>query len=168
MADIESIISANREALDDFIAAAERCEPVWTTPRAPGKWSPSQLAEHVAMALEEAGNVITERPAKLPSFPFFMRPLARVFLKRVVKTRKFPKAKTNRPMDPVEGPATVDAARTRLQEAMEVLARDCRARMAIDPMCTSTAFGRIAVTDYATFIELHTRHHTKQMVPPQA
>jgi hypothetical protein len=27
----------------------------------------------------------------------------------------------------------------------------------------STTFGRVSVTDYARFIELHTRHHTRQM-----
>lgn len=165
MPTLDPVLAANRAALDDFITAAEYCASDWTQPRAPGKWSPSQLVEHVAMALEEGGNVVTERPAKLPSLPFFVRPLAKMFFKRVIKTRKFPKAKTNKAMDPIAGPDTLEQGRQRLLAAIGVFERDCRARVATDPMCTSRAFGRIAVADYASFMELHTRHHTKQMVP---
>jgi hypothetical protein len=115
------------------------------------------------MALEEGGNVVSERPAKLPSLPFFVRPLAKMFFNRVVKTGHFPKAKTNKAMDPISGPSTVEEGRQRLLAAMDVFDRDCRARMATSPMSASTAFGRVSVEDYARFVELHTRHHTKQM-----
>ena len=37
-------------------------------PRAPGKWSPSQIIEHVARSLEESANMAAGRPSKFPSF----------------------------------------------------------------------------------------------------
>ena len=163
MSNLDAVLADNRAAVDELIAAAERCAPAWTDPWAPGKWSPSQIVEHVAMSLEEGGNVVSERQAKLPSLPFFVRPLARMFFNRVVSTGKFPKAKTNKAMNPIAGPASVDEGKQRLLAAMDVFDRDCRARMANSPMSTSTAFGRVSVEDYARFVALHTRHHTKQM-----
>jgi hypothetical protein len=163
MADLDSILDANRAAVDDLIAAARGCEAVWTEPRAPGKWSPAQIVEHVAMSLEEGGNVVSERPAKLPTVPFFLRPLAKLFLRRVVRSGRFPSSKTNKAMDPISGPSTVEDGGRRLMESLDAFERDCRARRAAGGRLVSKAFGRVSVEDYARFVELHTRHHTKQM-----
>ena len=61
MPDISAALSDNHAAVDDLIAAANRSESVWTTPRASGKWSPQQVVEHVALSLEESGNVVAWR-----------------------------------------------------------------------------------------------------------
>jgi hypothetical protein len=53
MADVNDVLAANRAAVIDLVAAAERSATTWTTPCAPGKWSPSQIVEHVAGGLEE-------------------------------------------------------------------------------------------------------------------
>ena len=42
MADVNDALADNRAAVLDLVAAAERSAATWTTPRAPGKWSPSQ------------------------------------------------------------------------------------------------------------------------------
>ena len=52
MADINDVLAANHAAVLDLVAAAERSAATWTTPRAPGKWSPSQVVEHVAGGLQ--------------------------------------------------------------------------------------------------------------------
>ncbi len=54
MADINEVLIENRAAVDEVIAAADRSKSVWSTAPAPGKWSPSQIVEHVARSLEEA------------------------------------------------------------------------------------------------------------------
>ena len=51
---ITEALRANREALDDIVVAAEGAAEHWATPRAPGKWSPSQVVEHVARSLGPA------------------------------------------------------------------------------------------------------------------
>ena len=59
MADVNDALAANRAAVIDLVAAAERSAATWTTPRAPGKWSPSQVVEHVARGLDEAANIFS-------------------------------------------------------------------------------------------------------------
>jgi len=43
MADVNDALAANRAAVLELVAAAERSAATWTTARAPGKWSPSQI-----------------------------------------------------------------------------------------------------------------------------
>ncbi len=172
MADVDPALAANRAAVDEMVKAAERAGSNWTTPPAPGKWSPQQVVEHVARSYEEGGNVIAGRPTKLPTLPFFVRPLARVIFNRAVKTGKFPKAKTNKPMDPSKvpdpGPASPSEARARLEAAMTKFDEAYRARAAQGDAVKSGAFGKVSLQDYARFTELHTRHHTKQIPSAQA
>lgn len=163
MADAASLLAANRAAVDELAGVAEVTGAHWTTPRSPGKWSPQQVVEHVAMVYEEAGNEIGDRPTKLPTLPVFVRPLARIMFKRVVKTGRFPKAKTNKAMDPASGPTSPGAARARLDAALAQFEEACLARAATGEDVTSGAFGRVALADYLKFTALHTRHHTRQI-----
>jgi hypothetical protein len=170
MADVNALLEANRDAVAELLRVAERAQPNWTTPRAPGKWSPQQVVEHVAMALEEGGNVVAGRASKLPTLPALVRPLARIFFNRAVRTGKFPRAKTNRDMDParapVTGPVDIAEANARLEAALATFGEACRARAASGDRVPSGAFGKIAVEDYMRFTELHTRHHAKQIPTP--
>src|SRR5262245_5352736 len=164
MADVSAVIAANRAAVNELIAVSERCGAAWTTPRAPGKWSPSQIVEHVARSIEESANMMAGAPTKFVTLPFFLRPVARTMLfKRVLRTGGFPKAKTNKAMDPQRGPATPAEARVRLEGALAKFDRELRARAQGSDTVTSGAFGTVPVADYARFIEIHTRHHCKQM-----
>jgi DinB family protein len=164
MADINGVLIANRAAVNDLIAAAGRSTSVWSTAPAPGKWSPSQIVEHVARSLEESANVVSGTPSKLLTLPFFLRPLVRRLLfNRVLRTNGFPKARTNKAMNPATGPATPAAARGRLEEALAKFDRECRACATAGRTVTSGAFGTVPLNDYAKFIEIHTRHHCKQM-----
>lgn len=167
MADLDALLAANRSAVDDLIAVAERAQPNWNTRRAPGKWSPAQVVEHVARSLEEGANVVAGSPSKLPTLPSFVRPIAGWMLRRTVRTGKFPTAKTTRGLNPEHTsptiPATPTEARTRLLSAIATFERECRARIASGRPVESNAFGVVTVEDYARFTELHTRHHTKQI-----
>ena len=95
MADVNDVLAANRAAVIDLVAAAERSAATWTTPRAPGKWSPSQVVEHVARGLEEAANVVSGAPS-IPMPPAFLRPLVRLLLQ--------PDLEEGRISEGVEGP----------------------------------------------------------------
>lgn len=164
MVDVNTVLAANRAAVNDLIAAAERSGAVWTAPRAPRKWSPSQVVEHVALALEESAKVVSGAPSRFPTFPTFLRPVVRgLFFNRVLKKNAFPKAKTSKAFDPASGPATPAAARGRLEAALGRFDKECRARAATSQKVVSTIFGTVSVEDYARFQELHTRHHSKQL-----
>src|SRR2546421_673347 len=69
MADIDTALAASRDAADQLIRAGEQSGASWTAPRAPGKWSPSQIVEHVAGGLEEAANMAAGRPTIIPRLP---------------------------------------------------------------------------------------------------
>ncbi len=164
MTDVDSTLAANRDAIAELIAAAERSGGAWTAPRAPGKWSPSQIVEHVARSLDESANVVAGAPAKFPHLPFFLRPVAKGFLfNRVLRNGAFPKAKTNKAMNPASGPDSPAVARVRLESALARFDRECRACAEAGRPVKSATFGTVSVTDFVRFTELHTRHHCHQM-----
>ncbi len=164
MSELQAVLDDNHKALDELIAAAERSGSTWKTPRAPGKWSPSQVVEHVALVLEESGNLMTGTSSTFVSFPAFVRPVIRVlFFNPTVKRGKFPKAKTSKPFEPQSSPASPSEARERLEGALAKFDQACRNRVASDPSFTHPIFGRISVVDYGRFQALHTRHHREQI-----
>lgn len=166
MASLGLALDENRSAVDALIAAAWEAEDRWLTPRAPGKWSPSQVVEHVSRALEESSNEVAGRPSKFPTLPVFLRPLLRAFFfNGVVKTGTFRKAKTNSAMDPEHGPATPAEGQKRLEDARAEFERACEARKDPSPVVRSGAFGTVRLQDYVRFQAFHTRHHTAQMKP---
>ena len=163
MADVNDVLAATRAAVSDFVAAAERSAATWTTPRAPGKWSPSQVVGHVAGGLEEAANIVSGAPS-IPMPPAFLRPLAKLYFNRILKKGVFPKGwKAHKALDPATGPATPAQARVRLEGALARFDQECRRRVASGQHVVSTGFGTVSVEDLVRFSALHTRHHCKQM-----
>jgi hypothetical protein len=145
-------------------AEGEKTGAAWTAPRAPGKWSPSQIVEHVARSIEESANVASGRPSKFPNFPAPLRPVIRGLLfRRVLKKAAFPKAKTNKAMDPARGPATPSEGRDRLLAAHKQFEDACRQLASRGEPMRTTTFGVVGVEDYVRFMEIHTRHHARQI-----
>ncbi len=165
MADVNDALAANRDAVLDLVAAAERSAAAWTTPRAPGKWSPSQVVEHVALGLDEAANAASGAPSSIPMAPAFLRPLLRVlFFNRILRKDAFPKGfKAHKAMNPASGPATPAQARVRLEGALARFDQECRRRVASGQHVVSSGFGTVSVEDFVRFNAMHTRHHCKQM-----
>ena len=166
MSDVNDALASNRDAVLELVAAAERSAATWTTPRAPGKWSPSQVVEHVAGGLEEAANTVSGAPSpSIPMPPAFLRPLLRLlFFNRILKKGVFPTGfKATRALDPASGPVTPAEARVRLEGALARFDQECRRRVASGQRVVSTGFGTVSVEDFVRFSALHTRHHCKQM-----
>lgn len=164
MPDIDAVMQDNQRAVEELAAAGEQCADSWTRQPAPGKWSPSQVVEHVARALEDSAKAVRGEPSRLPTLPAFIRPLLRkFFLERVVKTGKMGKAKTNKAMDPQAGPPTPAEGRKRLEAAMASFDAACRDRATSNPRFDSGTFGSVSLEDYGRFQAMHTRHHRKQL-----
>ena len=167
MADIDTALAASRDAVDQLIRAGEQSGAAWIAPRAPGKWSPSQIVEHVARGLEEGANIGAGRPSKVPMPPAVVRPISRFFFKRVLRKAAFPKGfKAHKAVNPASGPATPAEGRIRLETAHQKWDEVCR-RIAADGRPITSGFGLVPVEDLVRFSELHTRHHTKQMAARQ-
>jgi uncharacterized protein DUF1569 len=117
MVDVSTVIAANREAVNELIAASERCHAVWTTPRASGKWSPSQIVEHVARSIEESANMMAGAPTKFVALPFFLRPVARTLpFRRVLRTDFRTRRRTRRwtrRADPLRQPTHARGSKAR-------------------------------------------------------
>ena len=164
MADIKTALDASKDAIEQLIIAGERTGTAWTSPRASGKWSPSQIVEHVARSLEESAHMAAGRPSKFPVLPAVIHPVVRaVLFKRVLRKGSFPRARTNRAMNPASGPATPAEGRARLETAHKRFDDACRQIASTGGSMRTTVFGAVPVTDYVRFMELHTRHHGKQM-----
>jgi hypothetical protein len=164
MADINGALAASKEAIEQLIVIGDRTGPAWTASRAPGKWSPSQIVEHVARSLEESAHVAAGRPSKFPKLPALLHPVVRGLLfRRVLKKAAFPKAKTNKALNPASGPPTPAEGRARLETAHNAFDEACRQLASRGERMRTTTFGAVGVEDYVRFMELHTRHHAKQM-----
>jgi hypothetical protein len=163
MGEIDSALAASREATHRLIADAASTGPAWATPRAPGKWSPSQIVEHVARSLDASVDVASGQPSAFPRLPAIVHPLLRIVFRRLLKRGAFPKGRTTKAMSPAHGPATPAEGRARLEAAhhrYETALRQLAARG--EPMPTPM-FGPVPVEDFVRFMEIHTRHHNRQI-----
>jgi hypothetical protein len=164
MPDLRSRVTAARAAVDEVVETSVACAARWSVPAAPNKWSPAQVAEHVARSLEEAAIDMTGQRSKMPNLPWPLRFVARKLLfERVLARGAFPRAKTNKAMDPETGPESPAAAGLRLDAAWRIFAEACSTRSAGSSLAASRTFGAVPLADYVRFQEIHTRHHRAQM-----
>jgi hypothetical protein len=161
--DIDRALAASREAAHRLIADAASTGPAWATPLAPGKWSPSQIVEHVARSLDASANVASGQPSAFPRLPAIVHPVLRIVFRWILNRGKFPKGRTSTAMNPANGATTPADGRARLEAAhdrYEVAVRQLASRG--EPMATPM-FGPVPVEDYVRFMELHTWHHDRQI-----
>jgi hypothetical protein len=161
---LDGALAGTGGAINDLLAALEANPSVWTTRRAPGKWSPSQIVEHLARAIEESANVADGLPSKFPTFPRMIRPLFRtMFFNRILRSGVFPKARTNKALDPSVGPETPAEGRIRLESAFAGFESACRRASTAGRGIDHPLVGRIATEEFARFQGLHVRHHHAQL-----
>jgi hypothetical protein len=163
--DANDALAANRAAFMELLAAAERSAATWTTPRAPGKWSPSQVVEHVARGLEESVKFLSGAPSiPMPRIPDFLRPLVRLYFTRILKKGVFPTGwKAIKALDPTSGPATAAEARVLVEGALASFDQECRKLVDSGQNVVSPVFGTVSFEDLVRWSALHTRHHCKQL-----
>ena len=165
MADVAGALQQNKAAAEALCAAADAASEVWEVPRAPGKWSPAQVVEHVTRALEQSTRELRGEPTLFPSFPGVVKPVMRVlFFNWIVRRGSFPRGtRTNKAMDPEHGAPTPAEARARIHEALHDLEQAVKTRPAGFGPVDTGAFGAVTLPDYLLFQAIHTRHHTVQV-----
>lgn len=165
MADLQATLHAHHQAVEAFLAAA-RAVPAthWVKPRLPGKWSPGQVAEHLALAYEVSRGVFDGQYSGA-SAPRFLRPLIRRFGLRPVllRGRFIPGSKSPESFRPSDSP---DVLLVRLRAAMEAF--EAEAASAGAGTVNHPFFGRISVVDFVRLQDIHTVHHRGQLVPASA
>jgi hypothetical protein len=137
----------------------------WTASRAPGKWSPAQVTEHVAIAYEVARAVL-DGTYSGRSAPRIVRLLIRTIgFNPIVRSGRFRQGTKApalfQPSDAPAGPAALiarlEAAAGGFATATEAAAR--QGRTIVD----HPFFGRVTLPDYAALQAIHTRHHLAQV-----
>ena len=166
MIDLRSGISAHRQSVTEFLETAEGLSSAdWERPRAPGKWSPSQIVEHLALTYEISRDMLAGRYPDRAA-PRLARPFLRTFfLKPTLKRGHFGKpVKTLPPFEPAEVPAEAQLHAARVRAAASAFEGDLEAAAQSG---TSTFdhpfFGKTSLTDYMQFQVIHTNHHRQQL-----
>jgi hypothetical protein len=163
VARIDTELAASREASDQLLASAEAMADVWATPRAPGKWSPSQIVEHVARSYDGAVQMAEGLPSAFPRLPVVIHPFLRMVFRHLIRKGSFPNGRTTKAMNPLAGPSTPLEGRARLTAAHERFDAACRALVARGAPIRTTMFGAVPVEDFVRFLQIHTRHHGRQI-----
>ncbi len=141
----------------------------WTTPRAPGKWSPAQVVEHVTKSYEGHRDMAAGRvPAGNVSV--VKQWIARtIFLPKMFKLGDFPgnrQLKSPEFIVPSDQPALKQELLTRFETAAKGLEVDLqRLEAEGKDRVMHPFFGPLKPADFLHFVAIHARHHEPQIVP---
>lgn len=166
MPTLADAMTDNQRAVERFAAACRAVSAsAWPEPVAPGKWSPAQVAEHVAVAYELSRKAITGQfPGR--AAPAFLRPLVRRFFLAPVLRRGAFGRRAKAPGVFLPGPvsSTPESAAARVTEtatAFEQLLAET-ARSGTDRV-NHPFFGTVPLADYLRLQAIHTNHHLRQL-----
>lgn len=134
---------------------------------AEGKWTPAQVAEHLRLTYAALLNeTTTGRPALRLRVPWWLRPILRWrFLPIVLERRVMPKgARAPREIAPGAGPFDRDATLAAIARDAAAWEEAFGAALARGGgQLTHHVFGRLAATEAARFVIVHTAHHARQI-----
>lgn len=163
---LDDALVANREAAKRFLATAHAvAREKWAAPVAPGKWSPAQITEHVALSTEVALKAIKGDPS-MGSIPSFLRWLPRKLgFDPTIKKGRFPEKQRGPAIfKPSDAHTSYDISAARFERAIADLESHARelARAGTHAF-EHSFFGRVAIADYVKFNALHSEHHERQL-----
>jgi hypothetical protein len=165
---IAAVVESNRRAVAEFVAAAVDVSATrWMEPRSPGKWSPAQITEHVAIAYEIAGEIVdgtADIPGRKPAR--FVRPLIRMLVHAtVLRTGRFYKSKTPVAYEPSSRSEAQHVLCDRLQRASDAFEQKARDKVGAGVnVLQHPYFGRFRIADLVTLQAHHARHHRLQIL----
>lgn len=156
----------HRTALASYIARAGRLTSErWSAPRAPGKWSPAEISEHLALAYEAGLTELRGGPSLETRMGFWQRLVLRTF----VLPKLLAGGALTRPVKapreirfPVAGAQAATLAR--LQEVADSLERELESASSREQVRFSHPyFGSLTAPQALGFCAFHARHHEAQI-----
>ena len=163
MSDFQTELNAHRQAVEAFLGTARRVPASrWGQARAPGKWSPGQVVEHVTLAYEVNRGVLHGHSPPMAA-PRWIRPIIRRFLLGpVLRHGRFIQgSKSPRALRPGPVPAPPESLLKRLAAATTAFETDAAARGSTT--MEHPFFGRLPLGDFVRLQTIHTRHHCEQL-----
>jgi hypothetical protein len=137
----------------------------WNAARETGKWSPAQIAEHLAIAYDPLLSELEGGPGFRRLVPWWKQRLIRwKFLPRILAgtfPRGVPAPKEVRPVATAGSPD--DGARKLAERAVVFLDRYAAARSAGRASFTHPYLGRLNGVDALRFLTSHVHHHQRQL-----
>jgi hypothetical protein len=161
---LQTILSDTRRACADFTNALGAVAlDRWNVPRARGKWSAGQVAEHVAISFELADRVVRGLPLKA-ALPGPMRwLLRRLFVVPTLRNNAMKPGKTVPQFQPSATPAHGPTMK-RLEAATSSYLAACAETASTGrESVVHPAFGTLQLNDYARLQVIHVRHHLAQV-----
>ena len=158
----------HRAALDAFLAtAAAFDQAAWNAPRAAGKWSPAQTAEHLRLAYSTLLAELANKGGMRVRTSWWQRILFRLFyLRGILRTGRLPGGvRAVREIRPADGPyeqaATLDRLRREGQAFNDALQAIDRSRFR---GLTHPYLGVLEPYSGLRFATIHIRHHHGQVL----
>lgn len=171
MPDFIAARETNRRSITEFVTLARSvAASAWNAQPVPGKWSPAQVTEHVALAYEKTRELL-QNPGTQRGAPALLRPVIRfLYVRPILKTGKFPSGgKAPKQFHPVAADQPIDALCQRLEQAATGLESDLEAMQRQGKNAfTHPIFGLISLPDALQFQAFHTTHHRRQLSPRNA
>jgi len=162
--DVDAALQVHHRAVEAFLADG-RAVPAgrWSQPRAPGKWSPGQVTEHVTLAYEFNRRLLHGDAPPGVGAPRPLRPLIRKFLLGLVlrRGRFIPGSKSPVVFRPGPSPSPQSSLLDRLEAAARAFESDARTLGV--PAIDHPFFGRTPLVDFVRLQEIHTLHHRAQL-----
>jgi uncharacterized damage-inducible protein DinB len=168
MPDLDSIIQYNHTVTAEILARA-RAIPAekWIVPRAPGKWSPAQVVEHVTKSYESHRKMLVE-PITLSLVGSVKAWAARAFfLPGLFAAGDFSQEGLKSPafIYPNEVPAPQEELLPRFEASSAGLEADLHEAVAAQrEKIVHPFFGGLAPADLLQFVAIHGKHHARQIV----
>ncbi len=164
--DWTAVTARHRRSVEEFLARAQRVPPsLWEAPRAEGKWSPAQVAEHLRLTYETVAREAVGGPGLRVRTSWWLRLFLRFrYLRRILDDGAIPTgARAPRELMPGPGPFEREALLAGLAAAVQ------RAEMAFvgdhaTRGFTHHVFGRMEASEALRFATVHNQHHTRQLL----
>ena len=156
----------HRRAVDVCAAAIRSIAGAdWGRARDAKKWSPAQIAEHLAVAYDPLLSELDGGPGFRMVFPWWKRRILRWKFLAPILAGRFPSGVTApREVRPsTTSPSPEDAARKLTERAGAFIDRLARARQAGKAKVTHPYMGRLSDVEALRFLTSHAHHHRRQL-----
>jgi hypothetical protein len=167
----EGARASHREAVALFVSRAHQVpEEHWKTARVPGKWSPAEIAEHLSLTYQHLMSELRGGPpARVKGSRLFRFAVRYRFLPKLLRDGTIPAGvRAPREVRPDRQAEDREAGLERFQALSVEFEEEITLRRASGGgVLTHPYFGTLDPDRGIRFVDVHIRHHTRQLPEPR-